>query len=406
MTNDTHATKRTSLVASLPWALRKSYSSSVSPQAARHGQEPSTVLQADPRVLTDCENRGPSLGTSSADGFGNHLHGAAILMPHYTSTQTIEINWGRATRTLRLEQEEVGQLDGIHSPSLVLSLLFQRCQDATQMMPRCSQQGQNGTQLGVSSTQGLRAASPAQGSSQPEGPTHDAAGPGALDSGGARWAHPAAPPPDPSPLTSPRAPHSPWRRGRAPPPWPPPCCAPPQLSQPGARGRGSLPFSLPLSSREEIGGGSGGAGAGPAPSRGRRGWRGARRLLRAAGGGRTRQAASPLKAATTSPARGRSAHAPRACAPLPGSASRLPPAQARCGLLRFWLCGSPREAGDRGHRGLRAGVLLGHLQGGVGMEARSLTWVMSSDDCLWLASWRPQGLWWHSVAARPSASWR
>lgn len=186
---------------------------------------------------------------------------------------------------MRLEQEEVGQLDGIHSPSLVLSLLFQRCQDATQMMPRCSQQGQNGTQLGVSSTQGLRAASPAQGSSQPEGPTHDAAGPGALDSGGARWAHPAAPPPDPSPLTSPRAPHSPWRRGRAPPPWPPPCCAPPQLSQPGARGRGSLPFSLPLSSRKEIGGGSGGAGAGPAPSRGRRGWRGARRLLRAAGGG-------------------------------------------------------------------------------------------------------------------------
>lgn len=115
---------------------------------------------------------------------------------------------------------------------------------------------------------------------------------------------------------------------------------------------------------------AGGGGEGPGGSSGRR------------GGGRTRQAASPLKAATTSPARGRSAHAPRACAPLPGSASRLPPAQARCGLLRFWLCGSPREAGDRGHRGLRAGVLLGHLQGGVGMEARSLTWVMSSDDCL------------------------
>lgn len=283
MRNDTHATKRTSLVASLPWALRKSYSSSVSPQAARHGQEPSTVLQADPRVLTDCENRGPSLGTSSADGFGNHLRGAAILMPHYTSTQTIEINWGRATRTLRLEQEEVGQLDGIHSPSLVLSLLFQRCQDATQMMPRCSQQGQNGTQLGVSSTQGLRAASPAQGSSQPEGPTHDAAGPGALDSGGARWAHPAAPPPDPSPLTSPRAPHSPWRRGRAPPPWPPPCCAPLSCPSPG-RGAGGHSLSASLSLLERRSGedrgvpgpaprrpAAGGGGEGPGGSSGRRG---------------------------------------------------------------------------------------------------------------------------------------
>lgn len=167
------------------------------------------------------------------------------------------------------------------------------------------------------------------------------------DSGGSRWSQPAAPPPDPSPLTSPHAPHSPWRSARAPPPWPPPCCAPPPLlllSAVPARGAGPgvTPFQPPSrfsgGDRGRIGGCRGRPRAVPRQE----GWRGARRLLRAAGGGRTRQAASPLKAATTSPARGRTAHAPRACAAPLGSASRLPSAQARCGLLRAWLYGSPK----------------------------------------------------------------
>lgn len=145
---------------------------------------------------------------------------------------------------------------------------------------------------------------------------------------------PHLPPPDPSPLTSPHAPPLTLARGPGPSSLasamlrPPPSAVPARgegpgvtPSQPfpppplrGAPGRGSAGCrGRPRAVLRQEGAGAGGEGGGPGGS------------LRAAGGGRTRQAASPLKAATTSPARGPSAHAPRACARRRVPASRLPP---------------------------------------------------------------------------------
>lgn len=212
------------------------------------------------------------------------------------------------------------------------------------------------------------------------------------------------PPPDPSPLTSPRAPHSPCRGGRAPPPWPPPCCAPPQLSQPGARGRGSLPLSLtPHTLRGAPGGGSAGRRGRPRAllRPGGAGGGGPGGSLRAGGGGRTRQAASPLKAATTSPARGSSAHAPRACARPRVPASRPPfPPRRRSGVSSGpgWVA-APGRRGPGGIGGGRGGPSTGIPRRAWGgrCEARprtrqalaGLEWPHGSHRACDLVAWPP-----------------
>lgn len=92
---------------------------------------------------------------------------------------------------------------------------------------------------------------------------------------------------------------------------------------------------------------------GPAPRRAAAGggWRGGPAAPSGRRGGRTRQAASPLKAATTSPARGPSAHAPRACARPRVPASRPPP-RRRTGASSGpgWVA----PPGRRGGAGARA----------------------------------------------------